>query len=103
MTAPETLTTLQAEQMATLIPPDPFQFRARLCEMSKWPDFTGYGFNLYADKTVENTDQFVGRVDDNSPASAAGLLPGDRIVEVNGVNVGTLTLFLDIFSAFLYF
>ena len=100
MAAPETLTTLKPiemqapEQMSTLIPPDFFQFRARLCEMNKWPNFSGYGFNLHADRSVENTDQYVGRVDDNSPASAAGILAGDRIVEVNGVNVGTLTIFL---------
>ncbi|KAL3842524.1 hypothetical protein ACJMK2_020528 [Sinanodonta woodiana] len=56
----------------------------RLCHIIKWPDFNGYGFNLHADK--ENR-QFIGQVDDDSPAEAAGLKMGDRIVEVNGVNI----------------
>lgn len=30
---------------------------------------------------------FVGKVDENSPAEAAGLKEGDHIIEVNGVNI----------------
>lgn len=60
--------------------------RARLCHMRKRPDFAGYGFNLYAEKG--RNGQFIGKVDPGSPAELAGLRQGDRIVEVNGVNVG---------------
>jgi len=57
----------------------------RQCHLQKRTDFDGYGFNLHADKT--RTGQFVGKVDPGSPAEAAGLREGDRIVEVNGVNI----------------
>lgn len=57
----------------------------RLCHLIKWPDFDGYGFNLHAEKS--KTGQFVGKVDENSPAQSAGLREGDRIIEVNGVNI----------------
>ena len=57
----------------------------RLCRIAKRADFTGFGFNLHAGKVRQG--QFIGKVDAGSPAQAAGLLPGDRIVEVNGVNI----------------
>ena len=57
----------------------------RFCHLNKWPDFDGYGFNLHAEKS--KTGQFVGKVDEQSPAQAAGLREGDRIIEVNGVNI----------------
>lgn len=57
----------------------------RYCHLVKWPDFEGYGFNLHAEKG--KAGQFVGKVDDNSPAQSAGLREGDRIIEVNGVNI----------------
>lgn len=60
----------------------------RLCHLIKWPDFDGYGFNLHSEKTKSNC-QYVGKVDNSSPAQAAGLREGDRIVEVNGVNIST--------------
>lgn len=53
--------------------------------MRLWPDFQGYGFNLTAEKNKPG--QFIGKVDNDSPASTAGLREGDRIIEVNGVNV----------------
>ena len=90
------------DQPSTITPPDISQFRARLCIMNKWPNFQGYGFNLHADKTVDNSDQFVGRVDENSPSAVAGLLSGDRIVEVNGTNVGILILILDIYIPYIF-
>eukprot|EP00092_Neocalanus_flemingeri_P001070 GFUD01001141.1.p1 GENE.GFUD01001141.1~~GFUD01001141.1.p1 ORF type:complete len:340 (+),score=112.47 GFUD01001141.1:66-1085(+) len=61
-------------------PPQP-----RQCLVKKWPDFDGYGFNLHAEKNKPG--QFIGKIDPGSPAEAAGLKEGDRIVEVNGVNV----------------
>ena len=57
----------------------------RLCHLVKWADFDGYGFNLHAEKS--KSGQFVGKVDEHSPAQAAGLREGDRIIEVNGVNI----------------
>lgn len=53
----------------------------RLCHIQKWPDFEGFGFNLHAEKG--RIGQYVGKVDDASPAEAAGLKQGDRILEVN--------------------
>ncbi|XP_076451003.1 Na(+)/H(+) exchange regulatory cofactor NHE-RF1-like isoform X3 [Babylonia areolata] len=58
----------------------------RLCHIVRWPDFNGYGFNLHAEKG--KAGQFIGKVDEGSPAEAAGLKAGDRIVEVNGTNIG---------------
>ena len=61
--------------------------RPRLCHLRKRADFNGYGFNLHAEKG--RVGQFIGKVDDGSPAQAAGLRDGDRIVEVNGTNIGS--------------
>lgn len=58
----------------------------RLASLTKWDNFPGYGFNLHAEKA--RAGQFIGAIDPGSPAEAAGLREGDRIVEVNGVNVG---------------
>lgn len=62
--------------------------KPRLCHLVKWPDniFQGYGFNLHAEKG--KAGQYIGKVDEGSPSEAAGLKDGDRIVEVNGVNIG---------------
>ena len=57
----------------------------RLCHLKVWQDFQGYGFNLHAEKGKGG--QYIGKVDDESPAAAAGLREGDKIVEVNGTNV----------------
>ena len=57
----------------------------RLCHIRKVPQFDGYGFSLHAERG--RAGQFIGEVDDGSPAAAAGLRDGDRIVEVNGTNV----------------
>ena len=58
---------------------------ARLCHLKMWSDFAGYGFNLHADRATPG--QYVGKVDEGSPAEAAGLRLNDRIVEVNGISV----------------
>jgi len=58
----------------------------RLVELTKWANFPGYGFNLHAEKARQG--QYIGKIDGGSPAEAAGLCEGDRIVEVNGANVG---------------
>lgn len=62
---------------------------SRLCHVIKRDDFDGYGFNLHAEKGKPG--QYIGKVDDNSPAETSGLRQGDRIIEVNGVNIGTET------------
>ena len=64
-------------------------FTPRYCHIIKWPDFNGYGFNLHAEK--ERGGQYIGKIDDNSPAQDGGLKERDRIIEVNGVNVEDLT------------
>jgi len=61
--------------------------RPRLCHLRKWPDFSGYGFNLHAERG--KAGQFIGTVDAESPAVAANLRAGDRIIEVNGTNIGS--------------
>lgn len=62
---------------------------ARVCHVIKRDDFDGYGFNLHAEKGKPG--QYIGKVDDDSPAEAAGLRQGDRIIEVNAVNIGNET------------
>ncbi len=57
----------------------------RHCYVKKWADFTGYGFNLHAEKG--KSGHYIGSVDDDSPADLAGLKKGDKIVEVNGKNI----------------
>ncbi|XP_034836777.1 Na(+)/H(+) exchange regulatory cofactor NHE-RF1 [Maniola hyperantus] len=54
----------------------------RLCHVRKVASFDGYGFNLHAEKGKPG--QYIGKVDAGSPAEAAGLRRGDRILEVNG-------------------
>ena len=61
-----------------LIPPP------RLCHMLKCPT-TGYGFSLTSHPG--RPGRYVGSVEEGSAAEAAGLVEGDRVVEVNGVNV----------------
>ena len=60
--------------------------RPRMCHLRRWSDFNGYGFNLHAEKG--KVGHFVGKVDLDSPSDYAGLKEGDRIVEVNGTNIG---------------
>ena len=52
-------------------PPQP-----RLCHIAKVDNFDGYGFNLHAEKNKPG--QFIGKIDAESPAEAAGLKEGDR-------------------------
>jgi Na(+)/H(+) exchange regulatory cofactor NHE-RF1 len=57
----------------------------RNCKVTKWPDFQGYGFNLHAER--DRVGQFIGEINDDSPADAASLKEGDIIIEVNGTNI----------------
>ncbi|XP_037546648.1 Na(+)/H(+) exchange regulatory cofactor NHE-RF1 [Nematolebias whitei] len=57
--------------------------RPRLCVVEKGAK--GYGFHLHGDKN--RPGQFIRLVEADSPASAAGLLAGDRLAFVNGDSV----------------
>lgn len=57
--------------------------RPRLCVLEK--ESSGYGFHLHGEKG--KTGQFIRLVEPDTPASAAGLLAGDRLVFVNGESV----------------
>ncbi|CAF3114660.1 unnamed protein product [Rotaria socialis] len=63
------------------------EHRPRLCHLRRWPDFAGYGFNLHCEKS--KLGQYIGKVDEKSPAASAGLYENDRIIEVNFVPIGT--------------
>lgn len=63
--------------------------KARYCHIVKWDHFDGYGFNLHAEKGKPG--QYIGKVDEGSPAEAAGLRQGDRILEVNGESIANKT------------
>lgn len=62
--------------------------RPRLCHLKLWVDFPGYGFNLMSKRG--RPGHFVESIDDNSPATSAGLRNGDKIIEVNGENIVNL-------------
>ncbi|XP_071955865.1 uncharacterized protein [Antedon mediterranea] len=55
----------------------------RLCTIERGP--AGYGFNLHGEKGQHG--QYIRAVDQDSPAERAGLLAGDRVIEVNHVNI----------------
>lgn len=57
--------------------------KPRLCLITKGD--SGYGFHLHGEKG--KTGQFIRKVEPGSPAEVSGLRAGDRVVEVNGVNV----------------
>jgi predicted metalloprotease with PDZ domain len=57
----------------------------RICRIKKRRNFNGYGFNL--ETKNESRCQYVGIVDANSPASQAGLRGGDKIIEINSINI----------------
>ncbi|XP_040922605.1 Na(+)/H(+) exchange regulatory cofactor NHE-RF1a [Toxotes jaculatrix] len=57
--------------------------RPRLCVLEKGTG--GYGFHLHGEKG--KTGQFIRLVEPDTPASASGLLAGDRLAFVNGESV----------------
>lgn len=59
------------------------QLRPRLCVLEKAQ--SGYGFHLHTEKG--KSGQFIRLVEADTPASASGLLAGDRLMFVNGENV----------------
>jgi len=71
---------LHIERNMSQLPPD--APRPRLCHIIKSNPEQEYGFDLHAEKV---RGQFIGNVDDDSPAGRSGLRRGDRILAVNGV------------------
>ena len=59
-------------------------FQPRLCHLVRCP-VRGYGFSLAS--SCIRPGQYVDRVEEGSPAQKAGVKEGDRVVEVNGVNI----------------
>jgi len=59
----------------------------RLIVMDRTPE--GYGFHMYTNKQLNG--QYVKSVNVKSPAYHAGMLAGDHVIEVDGVNVESLT------------
>ena len=57
----------------------------RLCHIKR-PNNIGYGFKVQPSK-ASTSHHYISNVDKNSPADNAGLCKGDRILEVNGVNI----------------
>ncbi|XP_049428733.1 Na(+)/H(+) exchange regulatory cofactor NHE-RF2 [Epinephelus fuscoguttatus] len=76
-------TTTDTELQAQPSPEPTAELIPRLCHLVKGEH--GYGFNLHSNKTRRG--QFVRSVDPGSAAESAGIQPGDRLVEVNGVNI----------------
>ncbi|KAG8015184.1 Na(+)/H(+) exchange regulatory cofactor NHE-RF2 [Nibea albiflora] len=66
--------------------PPSVELLPRLCHLVKGEH--GYGFNLHSVKSKGG--QFVRSVDPGSAAESADIRPGDRLVEVNGVNIDGL-------------
>jgi len=60
--------------------------------MRKLPEFTGYGFNLHAEKGT--TGQYIGKVEPRSPAALAGVLEGDRVVEVISKQINIIIIII---------
>ena len=57
----------------------------RLCCLKRWSNVSGYGFHLQEEKG--RPGHYVGMVDGGTPAHASGLREGDKVIEVNGVNI----------------
>eukprot|EP00118_Oscarella_pearsei_P004509 m.19470 g.19470 ORF g.19470 m.19470 type:complete len:182 (+) comp27844_c0_seq1:85-630(+) len=66
---------------------DSRKFVPRQVSISRGP--SGFGFHLSCEKG--RAGQFVRSVDEEGGAQKAGLRTGDRVVEVNGVNIERLT------------
>ncbi|XP_061686649.1 Na(+)/H(+) exchange regulatory cofactor NHE-RF2-like isoform X2 [Syngnathoides biaculeatus] len=76
-------TVTDAELQMEASPEPSTELLPRLCHLVKGDK--GYGFNLHSNKAKRG--QFVRSVDAGSPAERADVRPGDRLVEVNGVNI----------------
>ncbi|CAF2991677.1 unnamed protein product [Rotaria sp. Silwood2] len=63
---------------------------ARLCRIRKIPSSPFYGFFLCGDRKKLGRI-FISNVKKNSSAALCGLREGDHIIEINGINIQTLT------------
>ena len=60
----------------------------RLCHLLAWPNYdAGYGFFVVFNYSYYNDRCYVKSVEPDSPAALGGLLPFDRILEINGKRV----------------
>ena len=69
-----------SDMQYTQCPPPP----PRLCHLVRCP-VRGFGFSLASSGL--RPGQYVDMVEEGSPAQMAGMEEGDRVVEVNGVNI----------------
>ena len=60
----------------------------RLCHLRKETKTSEYGFNLKG-KSIESC-HYIGKVDANTKADSAGLKSGDKILEINRINIHKL-------------
>ena len=62
-------------------------FTPRNCFIKKCAGFKGFGFTLHTKVENEKVRGYINKIDAGSPAEQSGLLVGDRLVKVNGVNI----------------
>jgi len=60
----------------------------RLCHLKKESKNNEFGFNLR--KKSKEDCHYIGRVDKNTPADLSGLKSGDKILEINRINIDNL-------------
>ena len=60
-------------------------FTLWLCHIKKRADFPRFGFTAQA--VTESREIHIKKIDDGSLAKDSGLLEGDIVIEVNGVNI----------------
>ena len=68
--------------------------RLRLCQLKHWPHYAGYGFQLHVSRVVRG-EFIIHHVETRSPAAAAGLLPGDHVIQVLQRQTSVLTVYSD--------
>ncbi len=64
------------------------------------PQLIDNQFNVSSDATVSKQEVFAGNIEENSPASSIGLAQGDRILQINDIEVNTSHQLRDATSEF---
>ena len=60
----------------------------RLCRAQRWKEYTGYGLTIMVGSiSPPKAGHYINAVEPNSPAEAAGLKAGDRILAINNQKV----------------
>ncbi len=60
----------------------------RLCRALRWKEYTGYGLTIMVGSiSPPKAGHYINAVEPNSPAEAAGLKAGDRILAINNQRV----------------